>query len=124
MSWFDTLYNTFIVANRWHTLVEGLVATLIMTIGALLIGVVIGTVVAIVKVFAHGVKTNTAGGVILKILDYICNIYITVIRGIPVVVQLLISFFIIFSFAKDGCRGKRFGGDGFSQCRHHLQGIL
>ena len=101
-SWFDKLYNTFIVSDRWLTLVEGLYATVIITLGALAIGVVIGTVVAIIKVFAADGKRTTFSDKVLFVLDKLCNVYITVIRGIPVVVQLLISFFIIFSFAKDG----------------------
>lgn len=101
-SWLDKLYNTFIVSDRWLTLVEGLYATVIITLGALAIGVVIGTVVAIIKVFAADGKRTTFSDKVLFVLDKLCNVYITVIRGIPVVVQLLISFFIIFSFAKDG----------------------
>ena len=96
--WFDTLYNTFIVKDRYKTLIDGFEKTIIITIGALIIGVIIGTIVAVIKVFA----ANNKKSVVLKILDKICNIYITVIRGIPVVVQLLISFFIIFSTAQDG----------------------
>lgn len=99
MEWFDRwlnrLYQTFIVADRWKTLVGGLEKTIIITVGALAIGVIIGTIIAIIKVFAVGNKK-------LKFLDVICNIYLTVIRGTPVVVQLLISFFIIFVSAKDG----------------------
>lgn len=93
--WIDTLYNTFIVGDRYKILIDGFTKTIIITIGALLIGVVIGTIVAIAKVFAEGNKK-------LKFIDVICNIYLTVIRGTPVVVQLLISFFIIFTTAKDG----------------------
>ena len=95
--WLDRLYRTFIVADRYKTLISGLEKTLIITLGALIIGVIIGTIVAIIKVFAVGNKSR-----IMKILDTICNIHLTVIRGTPVVVQLLISFFIIFSSAKDG----------------------
>lgn len=94
-NWLKTLYNTFIVAERYKTLIVGLEKTLIITISALAIGVIIGTVVAILKVFSEGNKR-------LKIVDVLCNIYLTVIRGTPVVVQLLISFFIIFTTAKDG----------------------
>ena len=93
--WFDTLYNTFIVAERYKTLIEGFSKTIIITVGALLIGIIIGTIVAIIKVFADRNKK-------LKIFDILCNLYLTVIRGTPVVVQLLISFFIIFVNAKDG----------------------
>ena len=93
--WLDTLYNTCIVADRYKILIDGLYKTVLITIGALLIGVVIGTIVAIIKVFADRNKK-------LKIFDMLCNVYLTVIRGTPVVVQLLISFFIIFVNSKDG----------------------
>ena len=93
--WLDRLYQTFIVAERYKTLITGLEKTVIITVGALLIGITIGTIVAIIKVFAAGNRK-------LKFLDVICNIYLTIIRGTPVVVQLLISFFIVFVSAKDG----------------------
>ena len=93
--WLDRLYQTFIVGERYKTLIGGLENTIIITVGALAIGVIIGTIIAIIKVFAMGNKK-------LKFLDMLCNLYLTVIRGTPVVVQLLISFFIIFVSAKDG----------------------
>lgn len=93
--WLDRLYQTFIVGERYKTLIGGLEKTIVITVGALAIGVVIGTIIAIIKVFAMGNKK-------LKFLDMLCNLYLTVIRGTPVVVQLLISFFIIFVSAKDG----------------------
>lgn len=93
--WLERLYQTFIVADRYKTLIGGLEKTIIITVGALAIGVIIGTIIAIIKVFAVGNRK-------LKPLDFLCNIYLTVIRGTPVVVQLLISFFIIFVSAKDG----------------------
>ena len=94
-AWLTTLHDTFIVGQRYNLRIAGLGKTLIITFGALILGVLIGSVVAIIKVFA---RTNKA----LKPLDVLCNIYLTVIRGTPVVVQLLISFFIIFVSAKDG----------------------
>ena len=93
--WLDTLYNTFIVSDRYKILIDGFLKTIQITVCALIIGVIIGTIVAIIKVFADGNKK-------LCILDALCNLYLTVIRGTPVVVQLLISFFIIFSNAEDG----------------------
>lgn len=93
--WFARLYQTFVVADRYKTVIDGLEKTIIITFGALAIGVIIGTIVAMIKVFADGNGK-------LKPLDFLCNIYLTVIRGTPVVVQLLISFFIIFVSAKDG----------------------
>ncbi len=97
-NWINKLHETFIVGDRYMTLIEGFEKTLIITFGALVIGVIIGTIVAMIKVFAH----NNPKSRVLKILDVIMNIYLTVIRGTPVVVQLLISFFIIFISAKDG----------------------
>lgn len=96
--WTDKLYETFIVGDRYMTIIDGFEKTLIITFGALVLGVIIGTIVAMIKVFAQNNKRSK----IFKILDIICNIYLTVIRGTPVVVQLLISFFIIFVSAKDG----------------------
>jgi len=95
--WLDTLYETFIVAERYKTLIEGFGNTILITVGALLIGVVIGTVIAVIKVFARDTKN-----IILKIADKFCDLYLTVIRGTPVVVQLLIMFFIVFVSAEDG----------------------
>lgn len=97
-NWINKLHETFIVGDRYMTLIEGFEKTLIITFGALVIGVIIGTIVAMIKVFAH----NNPKSRVLKVLDVIMNIYLTVIRGTPVVVQLLISFFIIFISAKDG----------------------
>lgn len=94
-SWLDTLYNTFIVADRYKVMISGLEKTLIITVGALIIGVILGTIVAIVKVFANGNKA-------LRPLEWLCNLYLTVIRGTPVVVQLMIAYFIIFVSVRDG----------------------
>lgn len=79
----------FIEDNRWKYIVDGLKITLIVTIFAVLIGVLLGFLIAIVRT-THD-KTGK-----LKILNAICKIYLTVIRGTPVVVQLMIIYFIIF----------------------------
>ena len=79
----------FIEDNRWKYIVDGLKITLIVTIFAVLIGVLLGFLIAIVRT-THD-KTGK-----LKILNVICRVYLTVIRGTPVVVQLVIIYFIIF----------------------------
>lgn len=79
----------FIEDNRWKYIVDGLKITLIVTIFAVLIGVFLGFLIAIVRT-THD-KTGK-----LKILNAICKVYLTVIRGTPVVVQLMIIYFIIF----------------------------
>ena len=73
-------------------LVEGLGNTAVITLGALCIGVVIGALVAIIKYCGEGVPA-------LKPLCTLCDIYTTVIRGIPVVVVLLIFYFVIMQSA-------------------------
>lgn len=83
------LYDTFIVDNRWTYLVDGLKNTLIITFFAVVLGMLLGFIVAIIR------STHDKTGK-LKILNLICKIYLTVIRGTPVVVQLLITYFVIF----------------------------
>ena len=80
----------FITDDRWMLLLRGLFVTLKITFFAVILGFVLGFSVAIVR----NVYENTKK---LKILNFICNIYLTVIRGTPVVVQLLIIYFVIFS---------------------------
>jgi His/Glu/Gln/Arg/opine family amino acid ABC transporter permease subunit len=88
MNWFDKLHETFIEGARYEWLLEGFKNTLIITFGALLIGVVIGAIIAIAKYFCEGNKK-------LRIVNWICDLYTTVIRGIPVTVLLLVFFYII-----------------------------
>ena len=88
MSWIDKLQQTFIEGDRYMWLVEGLINTLIITLGALVIGVLIGTLIAITKYFCEGDKK-------LRIFSWICDLYTTVIRGIPITVLLLMFFYIV-----------------------------
>ena len=82
-------YDSFIISDRWKYVVNGLGLTLLITLVAVIVGVVLGTVVALVKV-AH--ETNPKK---LRISNLICSLYLTVIRGTPVTVQLLIVYFIV-----------------------------
>ena len=91
-SWGAKLASTFLEDNRYMMLVEGLGNTAVITLGALCIGVVIGALVAIIKYCGEGVPA-------LKPLCTLCDIYTTVIRGIPVVVVLLIFYFVIMQSA-------------------------
>lgn len=91
-AWFDKLYETFIETNYYTMMLEGLKNTLIITLGALAIGVVIGTLIAVTKYFA---EETTAW----RPLSALCNVYVTVIRGVPVVVLLLVFYFIILTSA-------------------------
>ncbi len=93
-TWFAKLHETFIVDDRWMMLVEGLGNTLVITLGALAIGIVIGGLIAVIKYCGEGNRY-------MKPLCMLCDLYTTVIRGTPVVVLLLIFYFIILK-SSDG----------------------
>ncbi|MDR1769536.1 MAG: amino acid ABC transporter permease [Hungatella sp.] len=91
----DDFYQNFIVDNRWKYITGGLQNTLKITFFAILIGILLGFLVAIIR----STYENTHK---LKILNAICNVYLTVIRGTPVVVQLMIVYFVIFASTNPG----------------------
>ena len=91
-AWKQQLYSTFIEQDRYMMLIDGFKNTMIITICALLIGVVVGSTIGIIKFFA---EENRA----LKPLALLCDFYVTAIRGIPVVVLLLIFYFLILKSA-------------------------
>lgn len=91
--WFAKLYETFIETGYYKMMLEGFGNTILITLGALAIGVVIGTLIAVVKYFAEDMPA-------LKPLAILCDLYTTVIRGVPVVVLLLIFYFIILVSAE------------------------
>ncbi len=93
MSFSEKFYQNFIEDNRYMYLVNGLKNTLIITVFALLLGVFLGFVVAIIRTTCD--KTGK-----LKILNVLCKVYLTVIRGTPVMVQLLIIYYVIFATAR------------------------
>ena len=86
----EKLKSTFLDKDRWVYLVQGLGNTLLITVLAVVIGIVLGFVIAIIR------STNQLTGR-LRIPNFICRIYLTVVRGTPMVVQLLIIYFVVFS---------------------------
>lgn len=94
IEWFSSLgdryYNAFITENRYLYYLEGLKVTIMISLLAVIIGVFIGVLVAIIKVSV----SNSKG---LKWVDSICNGYINIIRGTPVMLQLLIIYNLIFT---------------------------
>lgn len=109
--WLNKLKEDFILCfiegDRWEWVLQGLVNTLIITLFALVIGVVIGLLVAAVRSTydKNGEDMKRRGGFsyyVLKFFNTICTIYLTVIRGTPVVVQLMIMYFVILKFCNDG----------------------
>ena len=91
-AWLAKLNETFLETSYYKLLLEGLGNTVVMTLGALCIGVVIGTLIAVIKYFSEDVPA-------MKPLEFLCDLYVTVIRGVPIVVLLLIFYFIIMTSA-------------------------
>ena len=89
-AWFNKLTETFLTSGYYKLMLEGLRNTVVITLGALVIGVVIGTVIAVVKYLAEDNKA-------LAPAAWLCDAYVKIIRGIPVVVLLLIFYLIIFA---------------------------
>ncbi len=86
----EALYDNLVSKGRWKYIVNGLIVTLKITLLAVLLGILIGFVIAIIR------STYEKNGS-LKFLNALCQIYLTVIRGTPVLVQLLIIYYIIFA---------------------------
>ena len=105
MSDFQTkFYLNFIKDDRWKYITSGLGNTLKITVFALIFAVIIGVLVAIIRYSYDKNHTNKAGNFIQSLLQFllavangICHVYLTIIRGVPVVVQLMIIYFIIFA---------------------------
>ena len=97
MSLKERFIFNFIESDRWKYLWDGLGATLKVTFFALILGVCIGVIVAIIR-STHDKNIKDMKGAskaILKLLDLIARVYLTVIRGTPVVVQLMIMYYIV-----------------------------
>ncbi len=96
----------FIDGGRWRWLVQGLGNTLRITFFSLLIGIALGIVVAAIRSTYDKNKEMMAkhkgvGYYVFSVINAICQLYLTVIRGTPVVVQLLIMYFIIFATSRN-----------------------
>lgn len=94
----------FIQENRWKFLTTGLTNTIIITFLALIIGVILGVLVAIVRSSYDKTYTEMKNGIgkfLLWLTNGICNLYLTVIRGTPVTVQLMIMYYIIFASSRN-----------------------
>ena len=92
-------YQAFIENNRWLQYLKGVGSTLMVTALALVIGVILGVLVAVIRT-AHDQQRPGKHNPFLGIVNGICKIYVTVIRGTPMLVQLLIMGFVIFSTSR------------------------
>ena len=109
--YFLGLFNEFkrvmLDAGRFNFILDGLKNTFIITLGSLLIGVFIGVMVAAVRTSydKNSDAIQKRGGfsyAIFTFINGVCKIYLTVIRGTPVVVQLMIFYFVIFASSDSG----------------------
>ena len=93
-------YIAFIKDDRWKFLVTGLKNTLIVTFFALIVGIVLGVIVAAVRSTWDKLSLSmrpSFGKTLFRFVNWICKIYLTVIRGTPVVVQIMIIFYVIMA---------------------------
>ena len=85
----DSLYKTLIVQDRYKYILSGLTTKVIIEFFSVIIGIIIGTLVSLIR---NNYEVNKKG----KILNKICEIYVNVIRGTPVILQLMIIYYVIF----------------------------
>lgn len=101
----DDFVTCFLTKDRWKYIVKGLGNTIQIALAAVLLGILIGTVVAIIRSThdkTHETMRPGPGRVLLNIANFLCKVYLTVIRGTPAMIQILIMFFVVFSTARDG----------------------
>ena len=108
-AWFEKLKADFILnfvqGNRWRYLLNGLGTTLLITLLACLLGIAIGVVIAMVRSTYDKTKEGarkTLGRRLFGVANGFCRLYLTVLRGTPVVVQLMIIYFVIFASSDNG----------------------
>ncbi len=93
-------YQAFIEKDRWVQYLDGVGTTLLVTAMALALGIVLGILVAMIRT-AHDQQRPGKKNLILSLLNGICQVYVTVIRGTPMMVQLLIMGMVIFSSSRN-----------------------
>ena len=92
------IYNSFIFQDRWQMWLNGLQMTLSMTFFALILGLIIGLIVALIRVTNDSLEKPP---ITLRIFNRIVSIYVSVVRGIPMVVQALIWSFVILAASRN-----------------------
>ena len=97
---FVKFYQAFLYSDRWQQYIKGVGTTLLVTAIALVLGVLLGAIVAMIRV-GHAQQKPHHRNPILGVLNAVCKVYVTVIRGTPMMVQLLIMGFVIFSSSRN-----------------------
>ena len=97
---FFKFYQAFILKDRWLQYINGVGTTLLVTAIALALGIVLGSVVALVRV-AHDQQRPGRRNPVLGFFNAVCQVYTTIIRGTPMMVQLLIMSMVIFANSRN-----------------------
>ena len=96
----ERFYTAFLEGDRWKLYLQGVASTLELTVIALILGILLGLVVAVIRT-AHDQQRLGQHNPILALLNFLCKVYTTVIRGTPMMVQLLIWGFVIFKTSRN-----------------------
>ena len=98
---FVRFYQAFIEADRWKTYLEGVGTTLLVTAMALIIGVILGVVVAMIRTAHDQQRPGRPKNPLLGLVNAVCKVYVTIIRGTPMMVQMLIMGMVIFASSRN-----------------------
>lgn len=104
-SFLSQFQKAFIVDNRWRIFLKGFVNTMIITLAAAAIGILIGVVIAVFRYMASQQdprKKRTLGSAAITVIDRLMAAYVAVIRGTPLAIQLMIMAFIVLRGVSDG----------------------
>lgn len=107
-TWFSGIKEDFILnfvkEDRWKFITSGLKNTLVITFFAAILGIVLGVIIAVIRSSYDKTAPTMKKGFkkfVFGFFNAICNIYLTIIRGTPVVVQLMIMYYIIFATSRN-----------------------
>lgn len=104
-SFLSQFQKAFIVDNRWKIFLKGFINTMVITLAAAVIGILIGVVIAVFRYMASQKdprKKRTFGSVVIGVIDRLMAAYVAVIRGTPLAIQLMIMAFIVLRGVSDG----------------------
>lgn len=104
-SFLSQFQKAFIVDNRWKIFLKGFINTMVITLAAAAIGILIGVVIAVFRYMASQKdprKKKTFGSVVIGVIDRLMAAYVAVIRGTPLAIQLMIMAFIVLRGVSDG----------------------
>ena len=90
-------YRAWFYKDRWTMYVDGLITTVEVTVMALILGIVLGVVVALIRTAHDQQRPGRRKNPLLGLVNLVCKVYVTVIRGTPMMVQLLIMGLVIFA---------------------------